>query len=84
MFIPKSREDAIDMTRRKPNNREFFFDEDVKETLCELFNQQIRAEDYLSQIKNKFNNKKIDLNYIFDLLDVNNNGYITMNDVSNK
>ena len=69
------------MTRRKPLIKEICFDLVVKETLCDLFNLLIKAEVYLDEMKINFNEKNLDLNLFFELMDKERNGFLTLNEV---
>jgi len=72
---------AMVMSKKKCKG-EIHLKRETKELIKELFLQQIEAELFLKDIKKKYNYKKGVLREIFEKMDVDNNAFITINEVN--
>jgi hypothetical protein len=70
------------MTRRKPVNKAIEFDYDVSCLMTQLLSFHLQSEVYNYDIKNKFSMNKFDFKEIFENMDVDENGFLTMNEVN--
>jgi hypothetical protein len=68
------------MTRRKPRDKDAtFLDFNIKDLLNQLFVLHLQAEAFLHEVKK--NLELTDLSNLFDFMDVDNNGFLTLNEV---
>jgi hypothetical protein len=71
------------MTKKKPrlSSAEIYFDFDCKDLLNILFQLQLKAEIHLDLMKTYIKDNSIDLESIFNFLDYDENGFLTLNEV---
>ncbi len=79
--MPKSMNYAMIMSNKKCKG-EIPLKSLTKELIKELFLQQIEAELFLKELKKKYNYNKSILREIFEKMDVDNNGFISLNEVN--
>ena len=79
--MPKSMNYAMIMSKKKCKG-EIHLKSLTKELIKELFLQQIEAELFLKELKKKYNYNKSILREIFEKMDVDNNGFISLNEVN--
>lgn len=79
--MPKSSEEAVVMTRKKPISKQIYFNEAVKELMRDLINLHIHSELYINEFRNKLDCYNIDRCHVFSLMDYDNNGFLTLNEV---
>jgi hypothetical protein len=78
--MPKSLKDAMLMSKKKQFG-EIHLNSEVRGLIKELFLLQIEAELFLKELKKKCKYRKGMFREIFEMMDVDNNGFVTLNEV---